>query len=82
MRMVRCASGTAKPFLIYLQGAIHAIKEIELDTKFKEAMKAVESTTLEVELAKTTYKDKLKKREKDDFSQETVGASKATQDKA
>ena len=42
---------------------IHAIKEIELDTKFQEAMKAVESGTLEVNLTKMTYKDELKKKE-------------------
>ena len=44
-------------FLIHVQGAIHAIKEIELDTKFQEAMKAVKCATLEVNLSKMTYKD-------------------------
>ncbi len=42
---------------------------------------------LEVELTKMNYKDKLKKdelktREKDDSSQQAVGAGKATSDKA
>ncbi len=36
---------------------------MELDTKFREAIKAVESETLEVNLAKMTYKYKLKKGE-------------------
>ena len=48
-------------FLIYEQGAIHAIKEIELDTKFQETIRAAESVTLEVELSKMAYKDELKK---------------------
>ena len=34
MRMVRWASGTPKHFLIHVRGAIHAIKEMELNTKF------------------------------------------------
>ena len=62
-------------------GAIHAIKEMELDTKFQEAMKAVKSASLEVDLTKMQYKDKLKKRERDDSSQQVAGASKATSDK-
>ncbi len=81
MRMVRWASGTPENFLIHMRGAIHAIKEMELDTKFREATKAVESAILEVELTKMQYKDKLKKREKDDSSQQVVGAGKAISDK-
>ena len=46
-----------KHFIIHLRGAIHAIKEMELDTKFQEAMKAVKSTILEVDLTKMQYKD-------------------------
>ena len=38
-------------------GAIHAIKEMQLDTKLREAMKAVQSATLEVDLAEMPYKD-------------------------
>ena len=82
MRMVRWASGTPEHFLIHVRGAIHAIKEMELDTKFHLAAKAVKSAILEVELTKMHYKDKLKKREKDDSSQQAVGASKASSDKA
>ena len=61
MRMVRWASGTLELFLIHVRGAIHAIKEIELDTKFQEAMKAVKSMIFEVELTKMNHKDDLKK---------------------
>ena len=77
MRMVRWASGTPEHFLIHVWGSIHAIKEMELDTKFQEAAKAAEPAILEVELTKMQYKDKLKKREKDDSSQQDSGASKA-----
>ena len=73
---------TPEHFLIHVQEATHAIKEMELDTNFKEATKAVESVILEVNLAKMTYKDEIKKREKDDSSQHTVGAGKAAPDKA
>ncbi len=55
---------------------------MELDTKFQEAMKAVKSASLEVELTKMNDKDELKKREKDDSSQQAVGASKASPDKS
>ena len=50
MRMVRWAFGTPEHFLIHVQGAIHAITEMELDTKFQEAAKAVESAILEIDL--------------------------------
>ena len=53
-----------------------------MDTKYKEAVKAVESAILEVELTKMHYKDEVEKREKDDSSQQAVGASKAAPDKA
>ena len=45
MRMTRWASGTSEPFLIHVRGAIHAIKEMVLITKLKDAMDAVETTT-------------------------------------
>ena len=76
MRMVRWVSGTPEHFLIHVRGVIHAIKEMELDTKFQEATKAVESAILEFDLTKMQYKDELKKREKDDSSQQAVGAIK------
>ena len=38
-----------------MQGAIHAVKEMELDTKFQEAMKAVKPVNLEVKLSKMAY---------------------------
>ena len=53
-----------------------------LDTKFREAAKAVKSAILEVKLTKMNYKDELKKREKDDSSQHEAGASRAASDKA
>ena len=82
MRMVRWVSRTPEHFLIHVHGMIHAIKEMELDTKFPEAAQAVESAILEVDLTKMQYKDKLKKREKDDSSQQAAGAGKATSEKA
>ncbi len=45
-------------------------------------MKAVKSAILKVELTKMNYKDELKKREKDDSSQQVAGGGKATSDKA
>ena len=42
---------------------IHAIKEMDLDTKFQEATGAIEYANLEVNLAKMAYKDELKKGE-------------------
>ena len=63
MKMMRWAFGTPWHFLIYVQGAIHAIREMDLDTKFQEATRALESANLEVNLAKMAYKDDLKKGE-------------------
>ena len=82
MRIVRWASGTPEHFLIHVQGAIHAIKEKKLDTKFQEASRAVESAVLEVDVATSQYKDELKEWEEDDASQQTGGAHKATLDKS
>ena len=82
MRMLRWASRTPEHFLIHVQGEIHAIKEMKLDTNFQEATKAVESTILEVDLTKMQYKDKPKKREKDDSSQQAARVGKAASDKA
>ncbi len=50
-----------------------------MDTEFQEAMKAVESVTLEVDLAKMTYKDEIKKREMDDSSQQAVKLARLLQ---
>ena len=63
MRMVRWASRTPEHFLIHVRGAIHAIKEMELDTNFQVASKAIKFAILEVDLTKMQYKDELKKRE-------------------
>ena len=54
---------------------------MELDTKFQKAAKAVKSAILEVDLTKMQYKDELKKREKDDSSQQVAGTDKAASDK-
>ncbi len=82
MRMMMLAFGTPKHFLIHVRVAFHTIKEMELDLKFQEAMKAVEPATLEVNLAKMTYMDDLKKGKRDNDPQQEVRARKATPDKA
>ncbi len=61
----------------HVQGVVHAINEMESDTKFQEAIKVVESVCLEVNLTKMQYKDELKKRERDDSSQQVTGPGKA-----
>ena len=38
---------------------------MKLDTKFQEAVRAVESEILEVKLSKMAYKEELKKEERD-----------------
>ena len=66
MRMTRWASGTPEHFLIYVRGVIHAVKEMGLNTKFKEVIVAAETATLDLDISKTAYKNKLKKGEGDD----------------
>ena len=56
MRMTRWASGTPAHFLIHARGVIHIIKDMGLNTKFKEAMEAVETATLDLDIAKMAYK--------------------------
>ncbi len=60
MRMMMLDSRTSDHFLIHVQGVIHAVMDMEQDTKFQEASRAVESANLEVNLAKLTYKGELK----------------------
>ena len=55
---------------------------MELDTKFQEVVKAVEPATFEVKLAQITYKDELKKGEREDAPHQAVGAGKAAPDNA
>ena len=50
MRMTRWAFRTPEYFLIYVQGVIHAIKEMNLNTKFKEAIEAVKTVTLDLDM--------------------------------
>ncbi len=54
---------TPEHFLIQVPWPNHTTKEIELDTKFQEAIRAVKSANLEVELSEMAYKDELKKGE-------------------
>ena len=68
-------------FFIHVRGPIHAIKEMGLNSKFKEAMDAVETATLDLDITKMGYKQELKKGEGDDIPQQAVGAGKAAADK-
>eukprot|EP00804_Cyclotella_cryptica_P024682 CCRYP_001682-RA/>CCRYP_001682-RA protein AED:0.40 eAED:0.83 QI:0/0/0/1/1/1/2/0/439 len=49
------ASGTPEQFLLHVRSAIHACKQMGLDTDFAAAEKAVETTKIEAELAKQEY---------------------------
>eukprot|EP00804_Cyclotella_cryptica_P015562 CCRYP_003573-RA/>CCRYP_003573-RA protein AED:0.43 eAED:1.00 QI:0/0/0/1/1/1/2/0/248 len=51
------ASGTPEQFLLHVRSAIHACKQMGLDTDFAEA-KAVETARIEAELAKEEYVNK------------------------
>ncbi len=79
MRKMRWASGTPEHFLIHVKGAIHAIKEMELYIKFKEATAAVETAHLDLDIAKATLKEK--KGDNDDTPQQTGNAVKVMTDK-
>ena len=46
-----------------MRGAIHAIKEVGLNTTFKEAIDAAETANLDLDIAKMAHKHELKKRE-------------------
>ena len=63
MRKMRWASGTPKHFLIHVKGAIHVVKEMELDVKLKEATEALEMANLDLDIAKAALKSELKKAE-------------------
>ncbi len=76
MRMMIWAFRIPKHFLIHVRVMVHAIKEIEFGTKSQEAIRAVQSANLEVNLAKMAYKDELKDTEQDDTPQQAVGAGK------
>ena len=58
MRKMRWASGTPEHFLIHVKRMIHAVKEMELYTKFNEAMAAVETAHLELDIVKAMLKEK------------------------
>ena len=72
MRMSRWASRTSEHFLIHVRGAIHAIKEMGLITKLKDAMDAVETTTLDLDITKTAYKHEMKNGEGYDTLQQAA----------
>ena len=49
------ASGTPEQFVLHVRSAIHACKQMGLDTKFAETEQAVIHAELEAELAKSEY---------------------------
>ena len=49
-------SGTPKLFLIHVRGVIHVVKEMELDVKLQEATQTLESTNIDLDIAKATFK--------------------------
>eukprot|EP00804_Cyclotella_cryptica_P016266 CCRYP_005735-RA/>CCRYP_005735-RA protein AED:0.44 eAED:0.50 QI:0/-1/0/1/-1/1/1/0/142 len=49
------ASGTPEQFLLHVRSAIHACKQMGLDTDFAAAEKAVETAKIKAELAKQEY---------------------------
>eukprot|EP00804_Cyclotella_cryptica_P012252 CCRYP_013850-RA/>CCRYP_013850-RA protein AED:0.42 eAED:0.44 QI:0/0/0/1/1/1/2/0/306 len=49
------ASGTPEQFLLHVRSAIHACKQMGLDTDFAEAEKAVETAKIKAVLAKEEY---------------------------
>ncbi len=52
---------------------------MEMDLKFQAAVKAVKSITLEVDLAKMTYNDQLKKGERDDTPRQATEPARPLQ---
>ena len=54
--------------MLHVRGAIHAIMEMELHTKFHKAEEAVETALFDLNIAKSTLKAELKKGEGDDTS--------------
>eukprot|EP00804_Cyclotella_cryptica_P020405 CCRYP_012622-RA/>CCRYP_012622-RA protein AED:0.45 eAED:1.00 QI:0/0/0/1/1/1/2/0/438 len=73
------ASGTPEQFLLHVRSAIHACKQMGLDTDFAAAEKAVETAKIEAELAKQEYvtvrnAEKKKKGNKQDVPGTTAEA--------
>lgn len=54
-------SGTCKHFLLHVCTAIHACKQMRLDTNFKEVKVALKSANLDIDIAKTEYSSGKKK---------------------
>ena len=63
MTKIRWASRTPEHFLTHVRGAIHVIKEMELDVKLKEATEALKMANLDLDIAKATLKSELKRAE-------------------
>eukprot|EP00804_Cyclotella_cryptica_P017627 CCRYP_006777-RA/>CCRYP_006777-RA protein AED:0.40 eAED:0.74 QI:0/0/0/1/1/1/3/0/210 len=79
------ASGTPEQFLLHVRSAIHACKQMGLDTDFAAAEKAVETAKIEAELAKQEYvtvqnAEKKKKGNKQDAPAAYDKALKALED--
>eukprot|EP00804_Cyclotella_cryptica_P027897 CCRYP_003796-RA/>CCRYP_003796-RA protein AED:0.34 eAED:1.00 QI:0/0/0/1/1/1/2/0/430 len=49
------ASGTPEQFLLHVRSAIHACKQMRLDTSFADAEKAIKTAKLDAEIAKEEY---------------------------
>ena len=60
---MRWASGTPVHVLLHVRGAIHAIKEMELHTKFQEAAETIKTANLDHDIAKAMFKAMQKKGE-------------------
>ena len=78
---MRWASGTPEQFLIHVRGAIHAVKEMELHTKFQEAAEAVETANLDLDIAKAMLKTEQKKGDNNDTPQPSGNTAKVSADK-
>eukprot|EP00804_Cyclotella_cryptica_P028114 CCRYP_010986-RA/>CCRYP_010986-RA protein AED:0.46 eAED:0.47 QI:0/0/0/1/0/0/3/0/219 len=55
LKVALWASGTPEQFLLHVRSAIHACKQMGLDTDFAAAEKDVETAKIEAELAKHEY---------------------------
>ena len=49
------ASGTPEQFVLHVQSAIHACKQMEHDVNFSKAKEAVANATLDLEIKKDEY---------------------------
>ena len=80
MSVAQWASGTPEQFLLHVRSAIHACKQMGLDTDFAAAKRAVDTAKIEAELAKQEYvtvrnAEKKKKGNKQDAPGTTTEAA-------